>query len=334
VLGFSIESEGHERQIGMKKTRVCGLLGIKYPIIQGGMTWIANAELAAAVSEAGGLGTISPNAGMRIEDNVELNLEKQIRLARELTAKPFCVNIVVLIPEIAALVDVLIEEGVPVVTTSAGNPRLYTSRLKDAGVKVLHVVSSVRQAQVAEDSGVDAVIAEGFEAGGHNGFDELTTMVLVPQIADAVEIPVIAAGGIADARGLVAAFALGAEGVQMGTRFIATAECNAHPDFKRRILESSDTGTMITGRALSPTRTLRNKFAAKVAEMDRRGTTADELLALIGLGRSRVGQLEGDVENGELYCGEASGMIRDIVSAGDIVRSIVDGYDNVVETLK
>jgi len=318
----------------MKKTRVCGLLGIKYPIIQGGMTWIANAELAAAVSEAGGLGTISPNAGMRIEDNVELNLEKQIRLARELTAKPFCVNIVVLIPEIAALVDVLIEEGVPVVTTSAGNPRLYTSRLKDAGVKVLHVVSSVRQAQVAEDSGVDAVIAEGFEAGGHNGFDELTTMVLVPQIADAVEIPVIAAGGIADARGLVAAFALGAEGVQMGTRFIATAECNAHPDFKRRILESSDTGTMITGRALSPTRTLRNKFAAKVAEMDRRGTTADELLALIGLGRSRVGQLEGDVENGELYCGEASGMIRDIVSAGDIVRSIVDGYDNVVETLK
>ena len=318
----------------MKETRVCGLLDIDYPIIQGGMTWIANAELAAAVSEAGGLGTISPNAGMRIEDNVELNLKKQICLARKLTAKPFGVNIVVLIPEIAALVDVLIGEGVPVVTTSAGNPRLYTPRLKDAGVKVLHVVSSVRQAQVAEDSGVDAVIAEGFEAGGHNGFDELTTMVLVPQIADAVEIPVIAAGGIADARGLAAAFALGAEGVQMGTRFIATAECNAHLDFKRRILESSDTGTMITGRALSPTRTLRNKFAAKVAEMDRRGTTVDELLALIGLGRSRMGQLEGLVEEGELYCGEIAGMIRDIIPAGDIIKKIVADYDGVVAGLR
>ena len=334
MLGFSIESEGHEGGNGMRETRVCGLLGIKYQIIQGGMTWIANAELAAAVSEAGGLGTISPNAGMRIEDNVELNLEKQIRLARKLTAKPFAVNIVVLIPEIAALVDILIDEGVPVVTTSAGNPRLYTPRLKDAGIKVLHVVSSVRQAQVAEDSGVDAVIAEGFEAGGHNGFDELTTMVLVPQIADAVEIPVIAAGGIADARGLAAAFALGAEGVQMGTRFIATAECNAHLDFKRRILESSDTGTMITGRALSPTRTLRNKFAAKVAEMDRRGTTVDELLALIGLGRSRMGQLEGLVEEGELYCGEIAGMIRDIIPAGDIIKKIVADYDGVVAGLR
>ena len=318
----------------MRETRVCGLLGIKYPIIQGGMTWIANAELAAAVSEAGGLGTISPNAGMRIDDNVEVNLRDQIRRAKGLTSKPFSVNIVVLIPEIAALVDVLIGEGVPVVTTSAGNPRLYTPRLKEAGIKVLHVVSSVRQAQVAEDSGVDAVIAEGFEAGGHNGFDELTTMVLVPQIADAVEIPVIAAGGIADARGLAAAMALGAEGVQMGTRFIATAECNAHPDFKRRIVESLDTGTMITGRALSPTRTLRNKFAAKVAEMDRRGTTAEELLALIGMGRSRMGQLEGDVENGELYCGEASGMVRNIASAGDIIKEMVEGYNKIVARLR
>jgi enoyl-[acyl-carrier protein] reductase II len=229
---------------------------------------------------------------------------------------------------------VLIEEGVPVVTTSAGNPRLYTPRLKDAGVKVLHVVSSVRQAQVAEDSGVDAVIAEGFEAGGHNGFDELTTMVLVPQIADAVEIPVIAAGGIADGRGMTAAFALGAEGVQMGTRFIATAECNAHPDFKRRIVDSNDAGTMITGRALSPTRTLRNGFAAKVAEMDRRGTTADELLALIGMGRSRMGQFEGLVEEGELYCGEIAGMIRDIIPAGDIIKKIVADYDGVVAGLR
>ena len=318
----------------MKNTRVCGLLDIKYPIIQGGMTWIANAELAAAVSEAGGLGTISPNAGMRIEDNVELNLQRQVRVAREITTKPFAVNIVVLIPEIAALVDLLIEEGVPVVTTSAGNPRLYTPRLKDAGIKVLHVVSSVRQAQAAEECGVDAVIAEGFEAGGHNGFDELTTMVLVPQIVDAVDIPVIAAGGIADARGLAAAFALGAEGVQMGTRFIAAAECNAHPDFKRRILESNDTGTMITGRALSPTRTLRNNFAAMVAGLDRHGTTADELLAFIGMGRSRMGQLEGNIDDGELYCGESSGMVRDIVPAGEIIGKMVSDYDRVVAGLR
>ena len=318
----------------MKKTRVCRLLGIEYPIIQGGMTWIANAELAAAVSEAGGLGTISPNAGMRIEDNVEVNLRDQVRRAKGITSKSFSVNIVVLIPEIAALVDVLIEEGVKVVTTAAGNPRLYTRRMKEAGIKVLHVVSSVRQAQVAEDSGVDAVIAEGFEAGGHNGFDELTTMVLVPQICDAVDIPVIAAGGIADARGVAAAFALGAEGVQMGTRFIATTECNAHPDFKSCILESPDTGTMITGRALSPTRTLRNKFAAEVAGMDRRGTTADDLLAHIGMGRSRMGQFEGNVEEGELYCGEVSGMIRDIVGAGDVVRGIVKDYDKVVAGLR
>ena len=318
----------------MRETRVCGLLGIKYPIIQGGMTWIANAELAAAVSEAGGLGTISPNAGMRIEDNVEVNLERQILLARGLTTKPFCVNIVVLIPEIAALVDVLIDERVPVVTTSAGNPRLYTPRLKEAGVKVLHVVSSVRQAQVAEDSGVDAVIAEGFEAGGHNGFDELTTMVLVPQIADAVEIPVIAAGGIADARGLVAAFALGAEGVQMGTRFIATTECNAHQKFKDRLVATSDIGTTITGRALSPTRGLKNEFSARIADMDRRGTTADELLALIGLGRSRMGQIDGLIEDGELYCGAISGMIRDVVSAGDVVRKMVKDYDGVLAGLR
>jgi enoyl-[acyl-carrier protein] reductase II len=271
---------------------------------------------------------------MRIEDNVEVNLRDQIRKAKGLTSKPFSVNIVVLIPEIAALVDLLIAEGVKVVTTAAGNPRLHTRRLKEAGIKVLHVVSSVRQAQVAEDSGVDAVIAEGFEAGGHNGFDELTTMVLVPQIADAVEIPVIAAGGIADARGFAAAMALGAEGVQMGTRFIATTECNAHPDFKRRIIESLDTGTVITGRALSPTRTLRNKFAAKVAEMDRRGTTADELLALIGMGRSRMGQLEGNVEDGELYCGEASGIVRDVAAAGDIIKEMVEGYEKVVAGLR
>jgi len=317
----------------VKRTRVCDLLGIEYPIIQGGMTWIANAELAAAVSEAGGLGIISPNAAMRLEDDVVQNLRSQIRKAKSLTDKPFAVNFPVQIPEIKELIDVVIEEGVKVVTTSAGNPALHTPRLKEAGVRVLHVVASVRHAKGAERHGVDAVIAEGYEAGGHNGFDELPTMVLVPQVVDAVNIPVIAAGGIADARGFVAALALGAEGVQMGTRFVATRECLAHPAFKEMIVAATDTGTMITGRKLGPTRGLKNEFTAKILEMDNRGASADELLAFISVGRSRMGQLEGRVQEGEVYCGAIAGMIKEIASAGDVVRSLVQGYDRIVARL-
>ena len=318
----------------MKTTRVCDLLGVKYPIIQGGMTWVADAELAAAVSGAGGLGTISPNAGMRLEDDVEANLREQIRQARNITDRPFAVNIVVMIPEIVKLIDLLIDEGVKVVTTAAGDPALNTRRLKEAGVVVLHLVSSVKQALHAQESGVDAVIAEGFEAGGHNGFDELPTMVLVPQVADAVSIPVIAAGGIADARGLAAAFALGAEGVQMGTRFLATKECIAPRSIKEAIAIAPDTGTLVTARNLSPTRGLKNAFSAQVAEMDKRGATADELLAFIGVGRARMALLEGRVEEGEAYSGAASGMVHDIISAGDVVRMLVEGYDEVAAKLK
>lgn len=317
----------------MRKTRICELLGIEYPIIQGGMTWIANAELAAAVSEAGGLGIISPNAAMQLEDDVVQNLRSQIRKAKSLTDKPFGVNFPVQIPEIKELIDVVIEEGVKVVTTSAGNPALHTPRLKEAGVKVLHVVASVRHAKGAERHGVDAVIAEGYEAGGHNGFDELPTMVLVPQVVDAVSIPVVAAGGIADARGFVAALALGAEGVQMGTRFVATHECIAHPAFKEMIVNAGDTGTMITGRKLGPTRGLKNEFTAKILEMDSRGASAEELLAFIGVGRSRLGQLEGEVQEGEVYCGAIAGVIKEIMSAGDVVRSLVEGYDRIVAGL-
>ena len=317
----------------MKRTRICDLLGIEYPILQGGMTWIANAELAAAVSEAGGLGVISPNADMELEADVVQHLRSQIRKAKSLTQKPFGVNFPVQIPEIKDLIDVVIEEGVKVVTTSAGNPALHTPRLKEGGVKVLHVVASVRHATGAERHGVDAVIAEGYEAGGHNGFDELPTMVLVPEVVDAVKIPVVAAGGIADARGFVAALALGADGVQMGTRFVATRECIAHSAFKEMIVNATDTGTMITGRKLGPTRGLKNEFTAKILEMDSRGASADELLAFIGLGRSRIGQLEGKVQEGEVYCGAIAGIINEVVSAGDVVRSMVDGYDKVVARL-
>jgi len=319
----------------MKHTRLCELLGIDYPIIQGGMVWIASAELAAAVSNAGGLGLISPNAGMsRNGDQVE-NLKKQIEIAKGLTSKPFGVNLPILNnPQIEALVDAVIKAGVKVVVTAAGNPALYTSRFKEAGIKVLHLVAAVRHAQSAEKRGVDAVIAEGYEAGGHNGLDELTTLTLVPQVVDAVAIPVVAAGGIADARGVVAALALGAEGVQMGTRFVATRECGAHQNFKDAIVKASDTDTAITGRKLGPTRILKNEIAAKLLDMEATGASAEELLAFIGSSRSRTGQFEGDLANGEAYCGSIAGMIKEIKSVAEIIRNIVDDYDAVLARLR
>lgn len=318
----------------MIRTRLCELLGIDYPIIQGGMNWVSNAELAAAVSNAGGLGIISPTAGIAFDGDVVQNLRDQIRKAKPLTDKPFGVNLVVGIPELRELLPVVVEEGVKVVTTSAGNPALCTPFLKEAGVKVLHVVASVRHARGAERHGVDAVIAEGYEAGGHNGPEELPTFVLVPQVVDAVSVPVVAAGGIADARGLVAALALGADGVQMGTRFVATHECVAHPNFKDAIVNATDTGTVTTGRRLSPARILKGKVATSLLEEESRGATADEILFLIGVARSRTGEVDGDLEEGEAFCGAVAGMITEIVSAADVVRSIVDGYPKVAASLR
>ncbi len=316
----------------MKKTRICDLLGIEYPIIQGGMSWIANAELAAAVSEAGGFGIISPNAGMALDADPAEHLRSLIRRAKSLTNKPFGVNFPVLgTPK--ELVDVAIQERVRAVTTSAGNPATYTGYLKEAGIRVLHVVASVRHAQGAERRGVDAVIAEGYEAGGHNGFDELPTMVLVPRVVDAVKIPVVAAGGIMDSRGVAAAFALGAEGVQMGTAFIATRECVAHPNFKNAVIKAGDTDTVITARKLGPTRCLKNPLTEKVLEMEARGASADELQEFIGIGRARLGQLEGNLVEGEAYCGAGAGMIKEILSCAEVIRRIVDGYNAVVRKL-
>jgi len=316
----------------LKKTRICDLLGIEYPIIQGGMSWIANAELAAAVSEAGGFGIISPNAGMALDADPAEHLRSLIRRAKSLTNKPFGVNFPVLgTPK--ELVDVAIQERVRAVTTSAGNPATYTGYLKEAGIRVLHVVASVRHAQGAERRGVDAVIAEGYEAGGHNGFDELPTMVLVPRVVDAVKIPVVAAGGIMDSRGVAAAFALGAEGVQMGTAFIATRECVAHPNFKNAVIKAGDTDTVITARKLGPTRCLKNPLTEKVLEMEARGASADELQEFIGIGRARLGQLEGNLVEGEAYCGAGAGMIKEILSCAEVIRRIVDGYNAVVRKL-
>jgi len=320
----------------MKKTRLCDLLGIKYPIIQGGMVWIAGAELAAAVSNAGGLGLISPNAGMSFNGDQVENLKKQIEIASGLTSKPFGVNLPIMNnPQLEALVDLVIKAKVKVAVTAAGNPALYTGRFKEAGIKVLHLVAAVRHAQSAEKRGVDAVIAEGYEAGGHNGLDELTTMTLIPQVADAVSIPVVAAGGMADARGVVAALALGADGVQMGTRFVAATESAAHQNFKEAVIKASDTDTTITGRKLGPTRILKNQLATKLLEMEAGGASAEDLQAFIGsVSRSRVGQFEGDLVNGEAYCGAIVGMIKEIKSAAEIIQDIVNNYDKVLASLK
>ena len=318
----------------MKKTRLCHLLGIEYPIIQGGMTWIANAELAAAVSNAGGLGIISPNAGMAPQGDPVENLRSQIRKAKSLTDKPFGVNFPLLDPRVKEQLDVAIEEKIPAVTTSAGNPATYTPYLKEAGIKVLHVVASVRHATGAQRRGVDAVITEGYEAGGHNGFDELPTFVLVPQVVDAVEIPVIAAGGIADARGFIAALALGAEGVQMGTRFVATHECIAHQKVKEAIIGAIDTGTVISGRKLGPTRGLKNELTAEILEMESRGASAEELQSFIGPGRARLGKLEGNLADGEAYAGAVAGMITEVVSAGEIVRNIIEDSEAILAKLQ
>jgi len=319
----------------MKRTRLCDLLGIEYPIIQGGMVWIANAELAAAVSNAGGLGLISPTSGMSRNDDQVENLKKQLEIAKGLTSKPFGVNLPILNnPQIEELVTTVIDAKVKVVVTAAGNPALYTSRLKEAGIKVLHLVAAVRHAQSAERRGVDAVIAEGYEAGGHNGLDELTTFTLVPQVVDAVTIPVVAAGGIADVRGVVAALALGADGVQMGTRFVATRECIAHQNFKEAIVKASDTGTVITGRKLGPTRILKNEVAAKIMDMEAAGASVEELLAFLGSSRSRTGQFEGDMANGEAYCGAIAGMIKEIKSVSEVIQSISDSYEIVLASLR
>lgn len=317
----------------MKKIRICHLLGIEYPIIQGAMAWIASAELAAAVSNAGGLGVINPEAGMALNaDRIE-NLRSQLRKASSLTDKPFGVNIPLPFVGVKELIDVVIQHGVSVVVTSMGDPVSYTYYLKNAGIKVLHVVASVRHATRAEACGVDVVIAEGCEAGGHSGFDELSTFVLVPQVVDAVKIPVVAAGGIADARGFIAALALGAEGIQMGTRFLVSHQCPAHKNAKEAVVKAGDVDTIVTCRNLGPRRTLRNEVTARLVEMESAGASARDIRAFLGTGRARIGEIDGDLVNGEVYCGAIAGMITEIMSAEEIVQKIIRTSEAVMTRL-
>jgi enoyl-[acyl-carrier protein] reductase II len=300
--------------------RIRSLFGVEYPLIQAGMIWCSGWELASAVSNSGGLGLIG--AGSMYPQI----LRDHIRKCKAATSKPFGVNIPLLYPQIEEHVESVIAEQVPVVFTSAGNPKAWTSRLKDAGITVVHVVSSSTFARKAEDAGCDAVVAEGFEAGGHNGREETTTLCLIPLVAGAVSIPVIAAGGIGSGEAMLAAMVLGAEGVQIGSRFVATHESSAHTGFKKRVIEAREGDTLLTLKELTPVRLLRNAFFDQVMGAYARGASREELNALLGRGRAKKGMFEGDMEQGELEIGQVAASIRAIQPAGDVVREIIAEY--------
>jgi len=304
------------------KTDLCVLLGIDYPIIQGGMAWVSEAHLAAAVSEGGGLGIIG--AGHAPADWVR----GQIKKAKELTKKPFGVNVMLLSPFANDVIKVVLEEEVAVVTTGAGNPGKYVPMLQAAGTRVIPVVPSVALAKRLEQTGVDAVIAEGMESGGHIG--ELTTMALVPQVVDAVQVPVIAAGGIGDGRGLAAVLALGAQGVQMGTRFVCASECTVHPQVKARIVKARDRDTVVTGRSTGhPVRCIRNKLTRQFEELESRGVDLAELEKL-GAGRLKLAMVDGDIDYGSVMAGQIAGMVSRIMPAADILKEITSEAEEII----
>jgi len=314
----------------MKNNRLCGLLGIEHPIIQAGMVWVSDWRLALAASEAGALGTIGAGS-MTVEQAVE-----NIRKAQEATAKPFAVNIPMLRPDAAQVGAAAMEAGAKIFITSAGNPAKIVPLIKRPDNILIHVVPSVKGAIKAEAEGVDAVICEGYEAGGHNSPFETATLPLVPQVADAVKIPVVAAGGIADGRGIAAVMALGADGAQLGTRFIATAECPAHENYKKLIVDSLDFDTCIIGRKLNMLRVIRNEFAKRMEEAEKKGATEEELFKIIGseFNRNRAASWEGDIEEGAFQAGQSSGLVRDVPTVAELVGRLVAEYDAAVGSLK
>jgi len=310
------------------ENKITKLLNIKYPIIQGGMVWCSGWRLASAVSNNGGLGLIG--AGSMTPEL----LREHIRKCKAATQLPFGVNIPLLYQEIDAIMKVVIEEKVKVVFSSAGNPRTWTKLLKENGITVVHVVSSSKFAQKAEEAGVDAVVAEGFEAGGHNGREETTTLTLIPQVRKAVQLPLIAAGGIASGAGMLAAMSLGADGVQIGTRFALSEESSAHEDFKQLCTTLNEGDTLLSLKKLSPTRLVKNDFFNLMKEAEEKGANADELLALIGRGRSRMGIFEGDLKNGELEIGQIASLIRKIEPVEVIMKTLIEEYNQSLRKLK
>ncbi|AGC75155.1 enoyl-[acyl-carrier protein] reductase II [Nonlabens dokdonensis] len=305
----------------MPQNKITELFNIKYPIIQGGMIWASGRKLVTAVSNAGGLGLIG--AGSMYPEVLREHIQK----TKAGTDKPYGVNVPLLYTDLEEILQIIIEEKVPIVFTSAGNPKTYTKRLKEAGITVVHVVSSVKFAVKSQEAGVDAVVAEGFEAGGHNGREESTTLTLIPQVAKAIDIPLIAAGGIATGRAMLAAMTLGADGVQVGSRFVATNEASSHINFKKAVIEAGEGATHLTLKELAPVRMLRNKFWDQVQELYRTAPSPEDLKTLLGRARAKKGMFEGDLNDGELEIGQVSGLIDDIIPAAQVVEDMVKEFE-------
>lgn len=307
--------------MSFKNNKITQLFNIEYPLIQAGMIWASGWKLASAVSNAGGLGIIG--AGSMYPDILREHLIK-CKLA---TSKPFAVNVPMLYPDIDKIMEIIIEEGVKIVFTSAGNPITWTAHLQDHGIKVIHVVSSVKFAVKSQEAGVDAIVAEGFEAGGHNGRDETTTFTLIPMVSEKIDIPLIAAGGIGNGKGMFAAMALGADAVQVGSRFVATPEASSHQKFKDLVVAAKEGDTVLTLKELAPVRLLKNKFFEDVQELYTKSPSPDDLTKLLGRARAKKGMYEGDLEEGELEIGQISGLINNIKPAAEIVKDMIKEFE-------
>jgi len=301
--------------------KITQLFNIKYPIIQAGMIWASGWKLASAVSNAGGLGIIG--AGSMYPEILREHIQK----CKRATSNPFAVNVPMLYPDIDEIIKIIIEEDVKIVFTSAGNPKTWTSHLQSHGIKVVHVVSSVKFALKSQEAGVDAVVAEGFEAGGHNGRDETTTFTLIPMVKEQLQIPLIAAGGIATGRGMLAAMVLGADAVQVGSRFVASDEASSHVNFKKKVIEANEGDTILTLKELAPVRILKNKFFEELQKLYETRPNREELLKLLGRARAKKGMFEGDIEDGELEIGQIAGLIHDIKPAAQIVREMMAEFE-------
>jgi enoyl-[acyl-carrier protein] reductase II len=301
--------------------KITQLFNIKYPIIQAGMIWASGWKLASAVSNEGGLGIIG--AGSMYPEILREHIQK----CKRATTKPFAVNVPMLYPDIDEIIKIIIEEDVKIVFTSAGNPKTWTKHLQSQGIKVVHVVSSVKFALKSQEAGVDAVVAEGFEAGGHNGRDETTTFTLIPMVKEQLQIPLIAAGGIATGRGMLAAMVLGADAVQVGSRFVASDEASSHINFKKKVIESNEGDTILTLKELAPVRILKNKFFEEIQKLYDTRPNREELLKLLGRARSKKGMFEGDIDDGELEIGQIAGLIHDIKPAAQIVREMMAEFE-------
>lgn len=307
--------------------RITSLFGTRYPIIQAGMIWCSGWELASAVSNAGGLGLIG--SGSMYPDV----LRDHIRKCKAATNKPFGVNLPLIYPQVADHINIILEEGVKIVFTSAGNPAKYTAFFKEKGLTVVHVVANTKSARKCEEAGVDAIVAEGFEAGGHNGIEETTTMTLIPMVRAVTNLPLIAAGGIATGRQILAALALGADGVQVGSRFVASAESSAHPVFKQKVLEARDGDTALILKKVIPVRLIKNKFYHEIKAMEDQGASREQLHEHLGRGRAKKGMFEGDPDEGELEIGQVSGLIHEIKPAGEIVEELMEEFENARKEL-